>query len=284
MTNFLNHKTDFENPKVVSVLDELSFWSSRFGQLLFEHIEIRRDIRILDVGCGIGFPFFELAHVYGVSCRVTGIDIWAEALERARLKQEIYDLPNVAIVEADAAQQPFGDGEFDLIVSNLGVNNWAQPQAVLAECFRVAADGATLVLTTNLKGHYRQFYDVFRETLARMGGASPEYMERLRVQEEHRGTKESTRRLVEEAGFAVGRIVEDSFEMRFQDGSALLNHSLTKVGFLDGWKGVVDASVERGVFESVEKSLNEIAARDGELRMSVPMLYMEAKKPSRVGL
>jgi arsenite methyltransferase len=67
--------------------------------------------------------------------------------------------------------------------------------------------------------------------------------------------------------------------MRFLDGGAMLNHSLTKIGFLDGWRSVVGPEDEKVAFERIEALLNEVAEQKGELRMSVPMLFIEAKKP-----
>ena len=276
MTDYLKHKYDLNNTNFASIIDELSFWSSRFGRLLFDQVKIRGGLEILDVGCGNGFPLFELAHVFGSSCRITGFDIWTAALNRSRLKQRLYDLPNVRIVEADGARQPFASATFDLIVSNLGLNNWSEPGSVLAECFRVAKPGARMALTTNVVGHYREFYDVFRETLREMN--KPEYLERLNAQEAHRGTLESLGGLLREAGWTIVKVIEDEFHIRFLDGSALLNHSLTKIGFLGGWRSVVHENEEGAIFERIERKLNAIAGQNGELRMTVPMLYLEAGK------
>jgi ubiquinone/menaquinone biosynthesis C-methylase UbiE len=276
VTDYLKYSNDFGSPDLPSVIDELSFWSSRFGQLLFKQIDLRRDISILDVGCGSGFPLFELAHVFGSSCQLTGLDVWREAINRARHKLKFYELPNVRLVEADGARQPFADETFELIVSNLGLNNWSQPQAVLAECFRVAKPDAAIVLTTNVEGHYAEFYELFRETLRE--SERPEYLERLSAQEAHRGTRESLCELLRQAGWTPVKIIEDSFQLRFLDGSALLNHSLTKIGFLDGWRSVLDADDEQRIFQNIEGKLNQAASLKGELRMTVPMLYIEAVK------
>ncbi|HEY6188199.1 MAG TPA: class I SAM-dependent methyltransferase [Pyrinomonadaceae bacterium] len=281
MTDYLKYRNDFSDPNLASVIDELSFWSSKFGQLLFHHIELRRAIKILDVGCANGFPLFELAHVFGPSCQLTGLDIWREAVKRAQHKLRIYELPNVNLVEADGAQQPFANDTFELIVSNLGLNNWSRPAAVLSECFRVAKDDARIVLTTNVEGHYREFYELFRETLRET--ERPEYLERLRAQEAHRGNRESLCALLRQAGWTLRKVIEDSFRLRFLDGTALLNHSLTRIGFLDGWRSVVDADDERRVFESIERKLNEAASLNGELCMTVPMLYLEAVKSKDEG-
>jgi arsenite methyltransferase len=277
MTEYLKHSTDYHDSQVASAFDELSFWSSRFGHLLFRHLELRGNIRILDLGFGTGFPLFELARTFGRTSHVTGLDLWKEAIERARLKLRVYNLPNVSIVEGDGACQPFADEAFDLIVSNVGINNFAAPAQAMAECFRVARPLARLVLTTNLEGHYAEFYNLYREALRELG--KEQYIEGLNAQEAHRGTKETVCRLLEAAGFLVVKVIEDQFEMRFLDGSAMLRHSLVRFGFLEGWRGVVRAEDEEEVFALLERRLNEAAGRQSELRMTVPMLYVEGRKP-----
>ncbi len=277
MTDYLSYRNDLDDPALASVFDELSFWSSRFGALLLNNMELRRNLKILDLGCGNGFPSFEMANLLGASCHITGMDIWREGLNRARYKQRFYQLPNLTILEADGARMPFRNSTFDVIVSNLGVNNFADPAPVLAECLRVARAVGTLYLTTNVKGHFAQFYTVFRDVLGELNKTI--YLDRLDANEMHRGTKESLTGLLHDAGFNVNRVIEDSFDMRFLDGSALLNHSLTKIGFLDGWRAVVSPDDERVVFQRIEERLNEAAERSGELRMTVPMLFIEAKKP-----
>jgi arsenite methyltransferase len=95
MRHFLDRSFGWTPPRLAGIYDETSFWSGRFGALLFEFLETRRGIRGLDVGCGTGFPLIELAHLHGASSHFTGVDIWTDALVRARLKLEAYELTNV---------------------------------------------------------------------------------------------------------------------------------------------------------------------------------------------
>src|SRR5215469_9672719 len=115
MPDFLHRTYDIHQLELASALDEVSFWSSRFGALLFKHLPLRPALRILDLGCGTGFPTLELAQVYGTSCVVTGIDIWQEAILRAQVKQRAYQITNANLLLADAAHLPFLDQEYDLI-------------------------------------------------------------------------------------------------------------------------------------------------------------------------
>jgi ubiquinone/menaquinone biosynthesis C-methylase UbiE len=244
--------------------DELSFWSSRFGALLFAHLELRRNIVGLDVACGTGFPLFELAHAHGPSSHFTGLDVWPEALVRARRKLAVYGLTNIALQEGDAAAMPFADASFDLITSNLGINNFADPPAAMRECHRVARSGARIALTTNLTGHMAAFYDVFRETLRTR---QPALVPKLDAQEAHRGTRDTIEELLVEAGFRVTQMVEDEFFLTFADGTAMLRHPL--VGFfLEGWRTVTE---DDDVWRAIESKLNA----ESPLRMRIPMLYAE---------
>jgi arsenite methyltransferase len=277
MPDFLHVIYDLNDPDITSAVDQVSLWAARFGLFLLSHLDLRPDLNILDVACGTGFPLFELAQIHGASCQVTGIDIWKQGIERARLKADTYRCPNVQILEANASQLPFADATFDLIVSNLGVNNFSDPGAVLAECFRVAKAGARLVLTTNPVGHLSEFYEVFRQTLREL--QKPASLERLQAHEAHRGTKESLSDLLQAAGFRVVKIREDRFHLRYLDGSAFFNHFLTQLGFLDDWRRVVDQEDEERVFALLENRLNQVAHAARELRMTVPMLYLEGEKP-----
>lgn len=267
---------DYYKSEVVAVLDELSLWSARFGIFLLDQIEIRRGLKILDVGCGTGFPLLELAQLSGNSCQLTGLDIWPQALEHAKGKAKIYGVTNVELVQSEANEFPLPDAQFDLIVSNLGINNFENPDVILAECTRVAKPNARLVITTNTTGHFREFYAVYRQILTELELTT--YLERLEANEQHRSNKQAIVARLEKANFRVTKVVEREFQMIFADGSALLRHWLVRLGFMDGWREVIDAPLQQKVFTELENKLNQLAATEGNLKMTVPMLYLEAKK------
>jgi ubiquinone/menaquinone biosynthesis C-methylase UbiE len=272
MRHFLDHPAGWMPARPAEIYDETSFWSARFAALLFDHLEIRRGIRGLDVGCGTGFPLIELAHVHGPSSHFTGIDIWVDALERARVKLQLHGLTNVDILETDVASMPFPNAHFDLVVCNIGLNNFHDAGAALLECRRVAKTGARLVLTTNAQGHFGALYALL-DTILNESGLQPA-RDALRREQQHRHSKPAIMNLLVDSRFTVSRCVEQSFQMRFADGSAMLRHSLVK-WFLDGWRQAVGAENEREVFNALEARLNAAAERDGCVQMPVPMLYLE---------
>jgi arsenite methyltransferase len=271
--SFLSFEPDFSSPALLAAYDELPLWSAMFGLLLLEEVPLSGATTVLDAGCGTGFPLIELAERLGSGAQVHGIDPWSAGLARAAEKIASRLTKNVTLHEGTASSMPFPDHTFDLIVSNLGVNNFDDREAAIRECRRVARDGSTLALTTNLQGHMREFYEVFEQVLET---EDDDARERLRAHVAHRATLAGVRELLEHGGFSVTRVVEREGVMHFADGTALLNHHFIKLGFLDGWKKIVPGR-ERIVFARLRDALNDLAARQGELRLSIPMAYIEAR-------
>lgn len=271
--SYLSFVPDFASDAAVSAYDELPLWSAMFGTLLLEHVPLRGVTAALDVGCGTGFPLIELAERLGPGAAVHGIDPWQAAVARARAKVAVRATGNVTVHEGSAATLPFPDESFDLIVSNLGLNNFDDAPAVVRECRRVARPAATLAITTNLQGHMREFYAIFEEVL-RASGAD-DSLALLRDHIGHRATVSGASALLASGGFEVRRVIEQSARMRFADGTALLHHHFIKLGFLDGWKGVVPGA-ETTIFPMLEERLNRHAREAGELSLTIPMAYLEA--------
>ncbi|HET7233178.1 MAG TPA: class I SAM-dependent methyltransferase [Longimicrobium sp.] len=275
MTDYLDRQIGLD--EIADAFGELTFWASRFGALMLDELPLASDATVLDLGCATGFPLFELAHVLGPRSRVVGADVWLRALAHAERRRVIYRLPNAALAGGDGAALPFRGGSFGMVVSNLGVNNFADPDAVLAECARVLKPGGTFALTTNVAGHMREVYEVLRSVAEDAGDAGA--VERLAADEARRGTDESVRARVERAGLRVRRMVRDTFELRYASGGALLRHWLTMIGFLPSWRAALGADRERELLAEAERRLDALSAERGELRATVPMLYLEAERP-----
>ena len=191
---FLEFDADLSAPGIIAAYDELPLWSAIFGLLLLEHVPLENVHSALDVGCGTGFPLIELAERLGPHASVHGIDPWSAALARAREKIAARGTANVTVHEGVAAKMPFADETFDLIVSNLGVNNFDDRSGSLRECRRVAKAGATLALTTNLQGHMQEFYDVFDRVLEERNDFDARRL--LRGHIHHRATVTGVRQLL----------------------------------------------------------------------------------------
>ncbi|MBS1537112.1 MAG: methyltransferase domain-containing protein [Bacteroidetes bacterium] len=278
MTEYLSYTFD-DSEEFINTFDELPLWSASFGLLLLKHLELQPNLTVIDIGSGAGFPLTELAGRLGNSCKLYGLDPWVNANKRAKQKIKNYNLSNVEIIECSAEAIPFPKNSIDLIVSNLGINNFDNPQAVFSECNRVLKPNGRLVLTSNLNGHWKEFYSIFYTTLKQLGKES--LIPALKQDEEHRGTVESISKLFIEHGFIISRHFEEYFEMKFLDGSAFLHHNFVKLGWLTSWLKLFPKNELEEIFTSLEHNLNEHSARNNGLILSVPMAYIEGEKIKR---
>ena len=167
MSDYLQNAFDWRSPEIVAVFDDFSMWAAPFVQLMLKHLPLRPHQTVLDLGCGPGVPSIELAQRLGSSCKVIGLDLtWWHALRRAQLKMHTWGLKNISLVCADGASIPLQNKSVDLVVSNLGVNNFDNPTRTFEECARVLRPGGLLALTTNLTGHMQEFYDIYARPCA----------------------------------------------------------------------------------------------------------------------
>jgi len=260
---------DLADPAFVAVYDDLPLWSAACGQLLLEEVLLAPGLRALDVGCGTGFPLVELAERIGPRGEAHGVDPWGAALARAREKIARRGVANAFVHEGSAEALPFPDAHFDLIVSNLGINNFERPGAALAECRRVARPGAEIALATNLQGTFAELYAELPEALAEAGVARAEALVAAHVA--HRTTVERTEELLRAAGFVPARSVERSFRMRYADGAALLAHHFIRLGFRPALEALAPEGARDAAMAALARRLDAHAAREGEVVLTVPI-------------
>ncbi len=275
MVEYLDYQFQ-DTPEFINTFDELPLWSASFGLLLFKHLELKPNITVLDIGSGAGFPLMELAARLGNSCICYGLDPWVHANQRAQQKIINYQLTNVKLISASAEKIPLADSSIDLIVSNLGINNFEHPDLVFTECHRVLKSKGRIVLTTNISGHWKEFYDLFEQILIEKNLHSiiPELHQHI----EHRGNLDSISSMFTNNGFSITRHFEESIEMHFLNGSAFLNHYFIKLGWLDSWRQLIPEPERITFFTALELLLNEYSKLNNGLKLTVPMLYIEGIK------
>jgi ubiquinone/menaquinone biosynthesis C-methylase UbiE len=269
---------DWQSPEFGDLYDELSLWSARFGLLLLENVTLRPGLTILDVGAGTGFLSIELAQRCGSAAKVIAVDPWEAAMRRLTRKVNSLGIQNVRTLMQDVATIDLPDASVDLIVSNLGINNFDQPDLALGACFRVAKPGADLFLTTNLVGHMGEFYEAYRSVLEELGLAGQ--IAALETHINHRATVDSVKTLLEGTGFEFVSAETRSFRERFADGSALFRHYFMRLAFVPAWKSVAPAGAVEATFAALERRLNAMAAEQGELSLTVPAARIQARKPA----
>jgi ubiquinone/menaquinone biosynthesis C-methylase UbiE len=103
--------------------------------------------KILEVGVGTGLSFDD----YDASTEITGIDLCAPMLKKARAKMASGRYPHVKDVQLmDAHAMRFADATFDCVVAQFVITLVADPEQVLSECRRVVKPGGKIILVNHL--------------------------------------------------------------------------------------------------------------------------------------
>lgn len=222
-------------------------------------LEPSAKMRILDLATGTGWAARRLVER---GYDVTGVDFAPDMLAAARELARARQL-EIPFVEGDAEALPFGDGEFDALISTFGVMFTQRPEDAAAEMARVVRPGGRLVLAVwTPDGNVFEMFKVIKGYMPKPEGAPPP------------------------SPFAWGdpgrlvALLRDAFELRFERGTSYYREPNAKSAwrtFVEGYgpvrtlAGKLDAE-HRNRFESDFVAFHEQFA--DELGITVPRDYL----------
>lgn len=121
-----------------------------------------KDLAVLEVGCGLGTDGAQFAKA---GATYTGIDLTDAAVELARRRFELFDLPGTFRV-ADAEHLDFPDNSFDLVYSHGVLHHTPDTAAAVREIHRVLRPGgkAVVMLYHRDSYNYRVNISMLRRT------------------------------------------------------------------------------------------------------------------------
>jgi len=142
--------TAVENDFVANVYEKLaSVYDIMFGPVLhpgrvdaIQRMGIKPGDRVLEVGVGTGIN----AALYPRDCSVTGIDLSAPMLEKARDRIARKGVRNVQVMQMDAADLKFADNTFDIVYAPYVISVVPDPVAVTREMRRVCRPGGRIII------------------------------------------------------------------------------------------------------------------------------------------
>jgi phosphatidylethanolamine/phosphatidyl-N-methylethanolamine N-methyltransferase len=113
------------------------------------HLEPNDSVLEVGVGTGLNLP------LYPPTCRLTGIDLSQEMLDKAIERCQQLAMPNVTLKVMDATSLDFGENEFDKAVATYTISAVPDPVAVLREMRRVVKPDGVLVILNHFRSERR---------------------------------------------------------------------------------------------------------------------------------
>src|SRR5262245_10421978 len=231
-------------------------WREAFDQMVDDEIELPKEGKFLDAGCGVGDYAIDLAIRGGAKTEVVGIDPSLDKLVLARGKADVKKLDRVEFRQGQMRSLEFPDEEFDLVIGDASMSAPSEIGPALAELGRVAKKGATVVLKLTTRGSFDEFFSIYWESLYNLGLL--DYTPQLEGLITERLTVSDAEQLASDAGLKDVRSVTSKERFDYKDGKEFFESPLIEAFFLNDWLAILpDEETRLQVRQQVIKIIEE---------------------------
>jgi ubiquinone/menaquinone biosynthesis C-methylase UbiE len=140
VSNLIRRTYDARAPLYNAIVRVLSFGGdSEYRRAAVQALDLKPGDRVLDIGCGTGLNFRDIAKAVGPSGLVVGTDLSHGMLS------EVERRPNLRLVQAAASQEVFKPESFDAILSTYVISTILDEE-ILGPLCRALKPGGRLVI------------------------------------------------------------------------------------------------------------------------------------------
>jgi ubiquinone/menaquinone biosynthesis C-methylase UbiE len=257
MTAYPQGQRSLRMAKLAKIYDReiLPIWSQRFARLMLRDLVVPDGAQLLDFPCATGCITAELLFRLRGDSRLIAVDESAALLNVARRKLDAQGGNDRVFFRSQAVQSrlPFDDGVYDFVLSNLWLGECEHPGTALRELARIARPGGELRCTLPLAGSFAEFYGWYRTALLELGRR--DLLERLDDHLAGYATPERAIAWMRDIGVEEGRIIVESFSLRFGSAREFFSAAVVEYGPMGQWKRIAG---EAGVGEHIFQRIGEI--------------------------
>lgn len=191
------------------------------NQLLLERAQMVAGQKVLDLGCGAGYPALLSAQIVGPAGNVFALDVAEKMLAVARRRAKTLGLTNVDFQNKDVTSLPFVDKSFHAITARFSLMFVPMVESTLRESYRVLKEGGMFASCVwagpekNLlpRKVLEEYYTLPKPDVAQTGP--------------YRFSRQGDlSRLLQEAGFSKAREEEIPIKEIFISGQQFVQHIL----------------------------------------------------------
>ena len=269
-----------EENNAIEYSDDLSVWSAYFGIPLLERFNLDSGRKILDIGCGTGFPSLEIAARIKGAGVIYALDPWEKGLERLIKIAEIRKLDNIIPLKNSVECIPLRENTIDFIISNNGMNACKEKEKGFKECFRVLKKGGRMTFTILLPDSMAEINSIFYQTLCDMKYDIYKIKNNLF---RNRIDINDYRKIFERVGFNEKNIENRKFQIKFINGEAFINYFMFRILFYYQWSICIKTKDREEVFKQYVENLNRYAKKNNGIEMKIEFAVIEIEKNKSIG-
>ncbi len=212
-------------------------WMARWADALLTLVSLKPGECVLDVACGTGVTTRIAKRDVGAGGQVTGLDINAGMLAKAR---ELAPDIDISWTEGDVTGTGLAPGTFDAIISQHGYHYFPDQPAALKEFFRVLAPGGRIAMSI-WDGH-----SVYTEAICSAVAKyiSPEIANKQRSQRET-PSADTLRQSFAKAGFHNVAVIRQELSIKVPLAAEFVPLHLGSMPIADAFHNLPDEKKER---------------------------------------
>ncbi|HEU4934088.1 MAG TPA: class I SAM-dependent methyltransferase [Pyrinomonadaceae bacterium] len=268
-----NRKSD----KELAFLQDLFIapdWGERFAELIDEHVELPKEGKALYLGAGTGGHAMALHERASEKLELLCIDENPECTELARAKATATN-EQITFDTAPLDKLNLNDNNFDLVIGNASLVARQRVRRVFSELVRVAAPGATVVLTLPTASSFGEFFSIYWEALHNNGLLDHESDVEQLITE--LPTVSDVEHLAEDEGLRDVKSWTRIEEFDFESGEQFLSSPLVAEFLMQDWLALVPEDKRAGLFSEISRLINE-ERHEAEFALSVKATLIVGQK------
>jgi ubiquinone/menaquinone biosynthesis C-methylase UbiE len=268
-----NRKSD----KELAFLQDLFIapdWGERFAELIDEHVKLPKEGKALYIAAGTGRHAMALHDRAGEKLQLLCVDENPECTELARAKATATN-EQISFDTAPPDKLNLSDNSFDLVIGNASLVARQRVRAMFSELVRVAAPGATVVLTLPTASSFGEFFSIYWEALHNNGLLDHESDVEQLITE--LPTVSNVEQLAEDEGLGDVQSWTRIEEFDFESAEQFLNSPLVAEFLMKDWLALVPEDKRAGLFSEISRLINE-ERHEAEFVLSVKATLIVGQK------
>jgi ubiquinone/menaquinone biosynthesis C-methylase UbiE len=269
--------TNRKSDKEIAFLQDLFIapdWGERFSELIDEHIKLPKEGEALYVAAGTGGHAMSLHERAGEKLELFCVDENPECTELARAKASATN-EKITFGTGPLDNLDLEDNRFDLVIGNASLVSRHRVRKMFSEMVRVAAPGATLVLTLPTASSFGEFFSIYWEALHNNGLIDHESDVEQLITE--LPTVSDVERLAEDEGLSEVKSFTRIEEFDFESGEQFLSSPLVAEFLMHDWLALVPEDKRAGLFSEISRLINE-ERHEAEFALSVKATLVVGQK------
>jgi len=269
--------TNRKSDKELAFLQDLFIapdWGERFAELIDAHVKLPNEGKALYIAAGTGGHAMALQERAGSKLEFLCVDENAECLELARAKATATD-GRIGFDIAELDDLKLRDNQYDLVIGNASLVSPQRVPKMLSEMVRVAAPGATIVLTLPTSSSFGEFFSIYWEALHNEGLLDLESDVEQLITEQP--TVSEVEQFAEDEGLGDVESWTRIEEFDFDSGEQFLSSPLVAEFLMHEWLALVPDDRRAGLFGEISRLINE-ERHEAEFALSVKATLIVGRK------